>query len=322
MDGTGKSMIAVEVSGLIHVYPAKRKTPERSALNGVSFCVAQGELFGFLGPNGGGKSTLFKILATSFAPTSGSVTILGHDLIADYASVRPLLGVVFQAPSLDNKLTVYENLVHGGRLYGLSGKNLTLRIEEMLTLYRLNARAGELCGTLSGGLRRRVELSKSLLHKPRVILLDEPSTGLDPAARVDLWKHLRILQAEGASILTTTHLMDEGDLCDRVAILDQGKIVASGTPAALKAEIGGDVITIETDDAANLCREIAKRFDVAPQAFGGQLRLERASGHAFIPQLVEAFPGRLRTVSLSRPSLEDAFLHHAGRRFADAEAAQ
>ncbi len=310
-------MSAVVVKAIRHEYPATRKTAARRALDGVSFSVAEGELFGLLGPNGGGKSTLFRILATAFAPTGGSAAILGHDLVADPASVRPFLGVVFQSPSLDNKLTVRENLIHGGRLYGLSGTSLTSRIDEMLSRYRLTARAGDLCGTLSGGLRRRVELAKSLLHQPKVLLLDEPSTGLDPAARSDLWEHLLALKAEGATILTTTHLMDEGDRCDRVAILDQGKIVALGTPSALKAEIGGDVITIETDDASGLRDEITKRFGVTPQAFGGQLRLERAAGHAFIPQLVEAFPGRLRTVSLSRPSLEDAFLHHAGRRFSD-----
>jgi len=313
-------MNAVVVKGVIHDYPAKKKSVARRALNDVSFDVAEGELFGFLGPNGGGKSTLFKILSTSFPPTSGSAAILGRDLIVDPSSVRPFLGVVFQYPSLDNKLTVRENLIHGGRLYGLSGVTLNDRIDEMLNHYRLSPRAGDLCGALSGGLRRRVELAKSLLHKPKVILLDEPSTGLDPAARHDLWEHLMSLKASGSTILTTTHLMDEGDRCDRVAILDQGRIVAMGTPAALKAEIGGDVITIETDDASGLRDEITKRFGVTPQAFGATLRLERASGHAFIPQLVEAFPGRLRTVSLSRPSLEDAFLHHAGRRFEDSDA--
>lgn len=312
---------AVVVRGIVHDYPAKRKSVARRALNDVSFSVAEGELFGLLGPNGGGKSTLFRILSTSFPPTSGSAAILGRDLIADPASVRPFLGVVFQYPSLDNKLTVRENLIHGGRLYGLSGPSLKVRIDEMLTHYRLTQREGDLCGTLSGGLRRRAELAKSLLHKPKVILLDEPSTGLDPAARQDLWEHLMKLKSEGATILTTTHLMDEGDRCDRVAILDQGKIVALGTPSALKAEIGGDVITIETDDASGLRDEITKKFGVTPQAFGAQLRLERAAGHAFIPQLVEAFPGRLRSVSLSRPSLEDAFLHHAGRRFSDSDEA-
>ncbi len=315
-------MSAVVVMGVVHEYPSKGKMAARRALNNVSFSVAEGDIFGLLGPNGGGKSTLFRILATSFAPTSGSAEILGRNLVADPSSVRPLLGVVFQSPSLDNKLTVRENLIHGGRLYGLSGPSLTKQLDDMLSRYRLTARAGDLCGTLSGGLRRRVELAKSLLHKPKVILLDEPSTGLDPAARADLWDHLLALKKEGATILTTTHLMDEGDRCDRVAILDQGKIVAMGTPEALKAEIGGDVITIEADDASGLRDEITKRFGVTPQAYGAQLRLERAAGHAFIPQLVEAFPGRLRTVSLSRPSLEDAFLHHAGRRFADSDEAK
>ncbi|MBI3288096.1 MAG: ATP-binding cassette domain-containing protein [Elusimicrobia bacterium] len=304
----------------MHDYPAKRGAAARRALDQVSFSVGGGELFGFLGPNGGGKSTLFRILATVFPPTSGSAKILGHDAVGDPQAVRPHLGVVFQYPSLDNKLTVRENLIHGGRLYGLSGAALSARIDEMLSRYRLAERAGDACGTLSGGLRRRVELAKSLLHRPQVILLDEPSTGLDPAARQDLWAHVLALKAEGATILTTTHLMDEGDRCDRVAILDRGRVVALGAPSALKSEIGGDVITIEADDVPAIGEEIKRRFSISPQVFGGQLRLERADGHAFIPQLVEAFPGRLRTVSLSRPSLEDAFLHHAGRRFSDSHA--
>ena len=312
-------MSAVEVSGVVHDYPAKGKSPARRALDGVSFSVPEGGLFGLLGPNGGGKSTLFRILATSFAPTSGKVSILGRDLVASPAAVRPLLGVAFQSPSLDNKLTVRENLVHAGRLYGLGGAALSGRIDELLARYRLAPRASDACQTLSGGLRRRVELAKCLLHAPKVVLLDEPSTGLDPAARRDLWDHLLALKKEGTTILTTTHLMDEGDLCDRVAILDAGKLVAQGTPSELKSAIGGDVITIEADGATGLRDEITKKFGVTPQAFGDVLRLERADGHAFIPQLAEAFPGRLRTISLSRPSLEDAFLRHAGRRFADAE---
>lgn len=315
-------MSGVEVSGLVHEYPAKGKSPARRALDGVSFSAAEGGLFGLLGPNGGGKSTLFRILATAFAPSAGKVSILGRDALASPASVRPLLGVAFQSPSLDNKLTVRENLVHAGRLYGMGGSALASRIDELLSRYRLGARAADPCQALSGGLRRRVELAKCLLHAPKVLLLDEPSTGLDPAARRDLWDHLLALKKEGTTILTTTHLMDEGDLCDRVAILDAGRLVAQGTPAELKAAIGGDVITIEAEGASALRDEITRRFGVTPQAFGDVLRLERANGHAFIPQLADAFPGRLRTISLSRPSLEDAFLHHAGRRFADAEASK
>lgn len=314
-------MDAVRAEALVHVYGAKRGVPERKALDGVSFTVGEGELFGLLGPNGGGKSTLFRILATSFAPTSGRALILGKDLVADPASVRADLGVVFQYPALDAKLSVFENLDHGGRLYGLTGAELGARIDELLGRYRLTDRADELAGKLSGGLRRRVELAKALLHRPKVVLLDEPSTGLDPAARRDLWDHLLSLKKAGSTILTTTHLMDEGDLCGRVAIIDRGRLVAQGTPDSLKAEIGGEVVVAEADDAATLAKEVSARLGVEARAFDGEVRVERPKAHEFVPKLVEAFPGRFKAVRLSRPTLEDAFLKHAGRRFADAEQA-
>lgn len=311
---------ALVVSELVHEYPARRGAPPRRALDGVSFSVGEGELFGLLGPNGGGKSTLFRILATALPPSSGKVSLFGRDLLGDPGAVRRWLGVVFQSPSLDPRLTVLENMRHAGRLYGLSGAALSRRIDEQLARYRLAERADERCAALSGGLRRRVELAKSLLHEPRLLLLDEPSTGLDPAARKELWAQLAELRARGATVLTTTHLMDEGDLCARVGVLDRGRLVALGSPAALKSEIGGDVLTIESDEAPALRESIAARFGLAPELYGSTLRLERESGHAFIPQLVEAFPGRIKSASLSRPTLEDVFLHHAGRRFADAEA--
>lgn len=310
-------MNAVEVKEIVHEYPAKRRQPARRALAWASLDVAEGELFGLLGPNGGGKSTLFRILATSLIPTSGRARIFERDIVTEAATVRPWLGVVFQSPSLDGKLSVRENLTHGGHLYGLSGAPLTARITEMLERYRLTDRAGDVVGSLSGGLRRRVELAKCLLHKPRMLLLDEPSTGLDPAARQDLWNHILELKREGVTILTTTHLMDEGDRCDRIAILDKGRIVATGKPGDLKSQIGGDVITIESDDAGALAHDIAEKFSVKPDVYGTTLRFEKESGHTFVPPLVEAFPGRVRSISLSRPSLEDVFLHHAGRRFAD-----
>lgn len=313
-------MNAVEADGLSHVYAAKRSSPERKALSDVSFTVPEGEVFGLLGPNGGGKSTLFKILSTSFPPTAGRVTCFGVDVVARPEDIRARLGVVFQSPSLDPRLSVLENMTHAGRLYGLSGRRLSERIDEMLARYRLADRSGDRVSTLSGGLKRRVELAKSLLHSPRLVLLDEPSTGLDPAARKDLWEHLLALKKDGATVMTTTHLMDEGDRCDRVGILDGGKLVALGAPPALKAAIGKDVLTVDADDAPALAADIEKRFGFKPAVYGDTLRLEHEKGHAFIPQLVEAFPGRLKTVSLSRPSLEDVFLHHAGRRFADAEA--
>lgn len=312
-------MNAVEVSGVSHDYPARRGAPARRALNDVSFSVPQGGLFGLLGPNGGGKSTLFKILSTMFPPSSGQVSCFGSDLVRAPERCRALLGVVFQSPSLDPRLSVLENMTHAGRLYGLQGRRLSARIEEMLGRYRLSDRAGDRVSTLSGGLKRRVELAKALLHSPRLVLLDEPSTGLDPAARKDLWDHLLALKKEGATVMTTTHLMDEGDRCDRVGILDAGKLVALGAPSALKAEIGGDVVTVETEDAPALAVEMERLFGGKAKAFGRTVRMERDAGHAFIPHLVEAFPGKLKTVNLSKPSLEDVFLHHAGRRFSDAE---
>lgn len=312
-------MNAVEVSGVSHVYPKRRNSPERRALNDVTFVVPEGELFGLLGPNGGGKSTLFKILSTMFPPSAGRVSCFGTDLVSKPGQCRASLGVVFQSPSLDPRLSVLENMTHAGHLYGLQGGRLSSRIDEMLSRYRLTDRAADRVSTLSGGLKRRVELAKSLLHAPRLVLLDEPSTGLDPAARKDLWEHLLALKKDGATVMTTTHLMDEGERCDRVGILDAGKLVALGKPDALKSEIGGDVVTVETDDAPALAAAMKERFGGAPEAYGATVRVEREAGHAFIPQLVEAFPGRLKTVNLSKPSLEDVFLHHAGRRFADAE---
>lgn len=312
-------MNAVEVVGISHVYPKRRSSPERRALNDVSFSVPEGELFGLLGPNGGGKSTLFKILSTMFPPSAGKVACFGADLVSKPEDCRARLGIVFQSPSLDPRLSVLENMTHAGHLYGLQGRRLSARIDEMLGRYRLADRAADRVSTLSGGLKRRVELAKSLLHSPKLVLLDEPSTGLDPAARKDLWEHLLDLKTSGATVMTTTHLMDEGDRCDRVGILDAGKLVALGKPDALKAKIGGDVVTVEAEDALSLAQEMKARFGGEPQAYGQTVRVEREAGHAFIPQLVEAFPGRLKTVNLSKPSLEDVFLHHAGRRFADAE---
>src|SRR6185503_11397498 len=200
---------------------------ERVALDRVSIGVAAGEIFGLLGPNGGGKTTLFRILSTLVRPTSGSATILGLDLLRDTGALRSRLGVVFQAPSLDKKLKVRENLAHQGHLYGLAGAALRRRIDHLLLEFNLRDRAGDLVETLSGGLQRRVEIAKSLLHRPELLLLDEPSTGLDPGARIDLWQTLyRLRDQQGVTALLTTHLMEEAERCDRVAIIDLGRIVA------------------------------------------------------------------------------------------------
>jgi ABC-2 type transport system ATP-binding protein len=229
--------------------------------------------------------------------------------------VRRDLGVVFQAPGLDKKLTVRENLKHQGHLYGMSGTTLVDRIETILSRLALTDRGNDLVETLSGGLKRRVEVAKGLLHKPKLLLLDEPSTGLDPGARRDLWDYLgELKKSERMTIIVTTHLMEEAEKCDRVAILNEGNLVALGTPAALKSEIGGDVISVETPNPEGLRGEIEKKFSARAQVVDGVLRIERANGHEFIPQLVSAFPGQITSVTLGKPTLEDVFVKHTGHR--------
>lgn len=311
----------VSLQEVSHTYPARGSTPARQALRGVSLEVRPGETFGLLGPNGGGKSTLFRILSTYFVPTEGSVRLFGLDPAASAREIRRRIGVVFQSPSLDARLTAEENLLCQGRLYGIEENALRRRAAELLDRYGLLERRRDQAGTLSGGLKRRLELAKSLLHEPELLVLDEPSTGLDPGARRELWGHLRELKSSrGITVLLTTHLLEEADACDRLALLDRGAVAALGTPQELKAEIGGDVITIEAEEPALLARSIRERFGLEVSELAGRLRLEKAKGHAFIPQLAEAFPGLLRSVNLSRPTLEDVFIHHTGRRlWADGE---
>jgi ABC-2 type transport system ATP-binding protein len=314
------SVPAVEARALSRDYG------DRHALDAVSLAVAPGEIFALLGPNGGGKTTLFRILATLMAPTSGSFAVFGRTPADGVRELRRVMGVVFQNPGLDRKLGVRENLEIQGALYGLSGRSLARRIDAALESLGVLDRAGDAVETLSGGLARRVEIAKALLHEPRVLLLDEPSTGLDPGARRDLRELLRRLsREEGTTVLLTTHLFEEAEAADRIGLLDRGRLVALDTPAALKARVGGDVITLETDgpaEATRLSGEVAGRFAAEAgrvSATGSAVRLELPQAHTFVPRLVEAFPGRFRAVTLGAPSLEDVFVDLTGRRFRDSE---
>lgn len=303
---------AVEASDLTQRYG------ERLALAGVSFAIRTGEIFAFLGPNGGGKTTLFRLLATQIRPSAGKARLFGLDLVREAHGVRQLIGVVFQSPSLDRKLTVLENLRHQGHLYGLRGRELRDRQRAMLERFGLDERASDRVETLSGGLRRRVEISKGLLHQPRLLLLDEPSTGLDPGARRDLWEHLRELRdRDGVTVLLTTHLMEEAENCDRVGILDRGRLVALDTPEALRREIGGDMITVVARDPEPLRAEIERLFGGNPTVLNGTVRIERPRAHEFIPRLMETWPGRIDSVTVGRPTLEDVFIRRTGHRFWD-----
>jgi ABC-2 type transport system ATP-binding protein len=301
----------IAVHNLVHRYES------RTALNGVSFDVRPAELFGLLGPNGSGKTTLFRILSTLMVSSAGRADILGCDVVREAARVRRRIGVVFQAKSVDLKLTAYENLWHQGHLYGLRGAALKRRIHEILERVGLADRAAELVETFSGGMQRRIELGKGLLHRPGVLLLDEPTTGLDPGARRDLWQYLAMLRdEERVSVLVTTHLMEEAERCDRLAILSEGNLVALGTPSELKSEIGGDVVTLDaTGDAGALAERIQARFKVHTNVIESQVRIERENAHRFVAEVVEAFPGEISAVSVSRPALEDVFIRRTGHRF-------
>jgi ABC-2 type transport system ATP-binding protein len=300
----------ISIQNVVHRYDG------RTALNGVSFEVQPAELFGLLGPNGSGKTTLFRILSTLMIPSGGRALIMGYDAAKDPNSLRRQIGVVFQAQSIDVKLSAYENLRHQGHLYGLHGSALKSRIEEMLARVALDDRANDRAETFSGGMQRRLELAKGLLHHPSVLLLDEPTTGLDPGARRDLWQYLKILRdEERVSVLVTTHLMEEAERCDRLAILNEGKLVALGTPAELRHEIGGDVIVLDARDPDSLAQRIESRFAIKAQVLAGKVRIERESGHRFITDVVEAFPGEIDAVSVSKPTLEDVFIHRTGHRF-------
>ncbi len=301
----------IEVRNLTHRYAAGKN--ERTALADVTFNVAKGEIFGLLGPNGGGKSTLFRILTTMMAPTSGSASIAGRDVVREAAAVRRSIGVVFQSQSLDKALTVEENLRAQGHLYGLRGAGLKARIEWATARLALTGRGRELVSALSGGLRRRVEIAKALLHRPPVLLMDEASTGLDPAARRDLSRSLEELRAhDGITVLLTTHILEEAERCDRLMLLHQGSAVTSGTPAELRARIGGDIVVLQSPDADSLAARVASRFALPATALDGRVRVEIANGHRFIAEVVEAFPGAIESVGLHKPTLEDVFVKETG----------
>lgn len=303
---------AISIAGLSHRYGNLK------ALDGVAFDVAGGAIFGLLGPNGGGKTTLFKVLATLLAVQEGQVQLLDVDVAKSPSRIRHLIGVTFQSPSLDRKLTVRENLVTQGHLYGLSGLALRERIAALLARLGLTDRASDRVESLSGGLARRVEIAKGLLHDPRVLLLDEPSTGLDPGARLDLWRYLRLLRDEaGVTVLVTTHLMEEAERCDTLAILDSGRLVALGTPAGLRGAIGGDCLTIQSPAADGLARRIAERFHVVPRVVGTQVRIEVENGYELLGKLVHAFGPEITSVSLAKPTLEDVFVQRTGHKFWD-----
>ncbi|MBI4042307.1 MAG: ABC transporter ATP-binding protein [Deltaproteobacteria bacterium] len=302
----------ISIENLSHQYKS------RIALRSIDLQVAKGEILGILGPNGGGKTTLFRILSTLLTPSEGRALICGHDVVRESSKVRKEIGVVFQSASLDDKLTVAENLRYHGYLYGLSSRILSGKIEELLRAFGLSGRASERAETLSGGLKRRVELAKALLPDPSVLILDEPTTGLDPLARAEFWTQLKSAHKNhSVTVLLATHLLDDAEKCTRLSLLHQGAIVADDSPQSLKEQVKGETVSIETDELAALARLLQTEFNLKSDLVGEQLRIEVEDAHHLVSTLMERFKPLIRSVKVSQPTLEDVFIHLTGRKLED-----
>ncbi len=305
----------ISVSGLTKQYG------EVQAVRGIDFDVARGETFGFLGPNGAGKTTTIKILCTLANPTSGTARVAGHDATAERDSVRRNIGLVFQDTTLDTYLTAEQNLRFHAELYGVPKAAVAPRMRQVMDMVGLWDRKDSLVSTYSGGMQRRLEIARGLLHAPRVLFLDEPTVGLDPQTRSSIWAYINELKRrEDITIFLTTHYMDEAENCDRIAIIDHGKIVAIDTPEALKASVGKDRVQIQTGDDPVAIAALAETFGIEAAMHEGAVTFSVAAGEQFVPRLFAEFSVPIRSVSVSRPSLDDVFMSYTGTTIRDAEA--
>lgn len=299
---------------LVYTYPGQSV----AALNGLSLEVSENSIFGILGPNGGGKSTTFKILSTLIKPDQGTVHIGGVDVIQYPSKVRSLLGVVFQSPALDKKLTVEENLYHQGHLYGIKGQSLITKTEFLLKRLGLWEKRQEKTESLSGGQKRRLEITKSLIHQPTILILDEPTTGLDPLARREVWSYLKFLrEKEKMTILVTTHLLEEAEDCDEIALIDQGKVVCAGRPSQLRHGMGKDLVSIRTPQPDKLKEMIQGKFDFSLTSLGNDLRVKPKDLEPFVSYLVKEGAPSFDNFTVGKPTLEDLFIEKTGHHFWD-----
>lgn len=306
-------MDVVRAEGLHHRYG------DREALRGVELRVRSGEIFALLGPNGSGKTTLFRLLSTLMPIQQGTIQVDGIDAATEPLNVRARIGIVFQSPSLDKQLTVDENIACQGALYGVTGNRLNARRDELLQQLDLVDRRNDRCESLSGGLKRRVELVKGMLHRPSLLMLDEPSTGLDPTSRRSLWDALSQMADQGVAVLLTTHLLEEADKADRVAIMNRGKIVAEDSPSQLRSQMGSGIVTIVARDVDETAQWIRENHGLQAQRVHDQLRFQTESPQTLVPQLIESLGAQLQSISVGRPSLEDVFIARTGREFSEAD---
>jgi ABC-2 type transport system ATP-binding protein len=312
--GGGVSTPAIRVDQLV------KRFGDFEAVKGVSFEVAQGEVFGFLGPHGAGKSTTINMLCTLLKPTGGEAVVAGYDVVRERDDVRRHIGLVFQDPTLDGYLTAAQNLKLHAELYGVPSQLVAPRMEQVLKMVGLWDRKDGAVKTFSGGMRRRLEIARGLMHSPRVLFLDEPTIGLDPQTRRSIWTYIRELQQrEEITIFMTTHYMDEAEWCDRIAIMDSGQIVALDSPETLKAGVGTDRVTIHTDDDQAAISELRERFGAEAKVIEGAVSFGVAGGEEFVPRLFSEFTQPIRSVSVSRPTLDDVFMSFTGSSIRDAE---
>ncbi len=308
------------MSAIIEVKDLVKKFGAMTAVNGVSFDVGEGEIFGFLGPNGAGKSTTIAMLTTLLPPTSGEARIAGWSVTGDKDKVRHTIGIVFQDPSLDDRLTAEENLRFHARLYGVPRGEYLKRMESVLKLVELWDRRSHIVRTFSGGMKRRLEIARGLIHYPRVLFLDEPTIGLDPQTRNHLWSYiLELKRTQHMTIFMTTHYMLEAEYCDRIAIIDRGRVIAVDTPAKLKESVGEDVISLLPVDAAALTAELKEKFGLKPVAVDGQLEVHVNDAEGYLPKLLGQSRAGIRSVTLHKPTLEDVFIKLTGRAIREQE---
>ncbi len=299
---------------MIEVRNLVRKFKNFEAVRGINFTVSRGEVFGFLGPNGAGKSTTMKILATLLKPTAGSAFINGYSIWDQQEKVRQSIGMVFQDPSLDERLTAGENLFFHAMLYNVDGRVFKRRMQEVLEMVELSDRVGDLVKHFSGGMKRRLEIARGFLHYPKVLFLDEPTVGLDPQTRNKIWDYiLQLREREDITIFMTTHYMEEAEYCDRIAIIDHGKIVAEGTPADLKRVVGGDVVTVSAKQPGKMVDLIRTRFNLNVFKHGEGIKIEVEQGESFIPLLIREMGDEINSVTLKKPTLDDVFIKLTGR---------
>jgi len=305
---------------VIEVDHLRKNFDDVEAVRGVSFEVAPGEVFGFLGPNGAGKTTTINMLCTLAKPTSGRALVAGHDVVKERDAVRRNIGLVFQDPTLDGYLTAEQNLRLHAELYGVAAALVPGRMRQMLEMVGLWERRDSAVMTFSGGMRRRLEIARGLMHSPRVLFLDEPTIGLDPQTRSSIWSYIRTLrETEEITIFMTTHYMDEAEYCDRIAIMDQGEIVALDSPQTLKASVGADRVRIETDDNEAAIQALREHFGVEARVAEGAVMFAVPGGEEFVPRLFADLDVPIRAVSVARPSLDDVFMKYTGTTIRDAE---